>query len=91
MPLQLTMIVLIPGMLLFGLWQSKYSDRLEWFVQVSCGAAYVLLVFLVGRWDLVGYPSRWVVVLLYGIAAWYAYRSRRDPPGRPIASPPPTP
>ena len=76
----LVMHVLMPGYLIYSLLASAKRDRLTWLLEVLIGAALVLFVTLVGRWDWVSRYLRFVPIALYAGAAVLSYRRLRDKP-----------
>jgi len=51
------------------LWRARGKSRLSWIVRLLTACAVVLLVLLIGRWDVLGYYTRFLLAGLLALAA----------------------
>jgi hypothetical protein len=72
----LTCIVL-PLACAWRVWRLDESSRSAWLLKTAESGAIVILVILVGRWDMAGYYTRFVLLALFVAAAvWSWFRHR---------------
>lgn len=62
------------------LWRGKFHCKLHWLLHLLAITMYVSWIFLTGRWDWLGYPLRYVWVLLLLVTIIYTYRKIRHLP-----------
>jgi hypothetical protein len=65
--------ILLPCYLAYETWRGASETRSAWCLSTVASAAYIGLVFLTGRWDLIGYYLRFVVPALFLAAAVAGY------------------
>src|ERR1700754_4829743 len=79
--------LVLPCYLAYDIWRTRNETRWAWCLRAAGAAAYVGLIFLTGRWDLLGYYLRFLVLGVFTIAAVAGYMSVRTSPwvvdGRP--------
>jgi Peptidase family M23 len=63
-----------------SLWRTHRKSRLGWAMKLLTAGAVVLLVLLVGRWDMLGYYTRFLIVGLFALAAFVSWQRHRGPP-----------
>lgn len=81
----LSIIVLhffLPGYLIYSLLTGTRRDQLRWLLEVLSGAAIMVVLLLIGRWDWVSWYLRFVMLLLYLGAVLLSYRKVRALPFR---------
>ena len=78
----LIVLVFFPAYLIYTLLTGRRRDRLSWLLEVLMGAAFVLLVTLIGRWDWLSIYLRFVPLVLYAGAVVLSYRRVRELPFR---------
>lgn len=83
MVLNILLLVVVPALLLVRLWRGTDAGRLDRAMSVVVSGAYMLFIFLVGRWDLLAYPLRWLWPLVFAGVALRALRRSVPPPRRP--------
>ena len=79
----LVMLVVCIAMPLAHAWRVFRSNEpswAAWLLTVSDAAVFVLLVFLVGRWDMAGSHTRFLLLAVFlGTALWSLWRHRGAP------------
>lgn len=85
MLLQISLQVVLPAVLVGGLWRGRFAGRREWVLNVLVAGAVVLFLFLTARWDLTSYYLRLAWPLLLLAAAGYSYRRVDEEKKRPKA------
>lgn len=79
--------LVLPLWLSIGLWRARERDRLGWLLRLSNAAAFLALVLVVGRWDITGYYTRFLLVAVLLAAAVASWRRHAELPLRaPTAS-----
>lgn len=86
MILQLGLQVILPAVLVAGLWRGLFGSRLEWSLHALAAGAVLLFVFLTARWDLTSYYLRLAWPLLLIAAVLRSYRRINPEKERPNAS-----
>jgi hypothetical protein len=72
--------LVLPCYLAYDVWRGASRTRSAWCLRAAAAAAFVGLMLVTGRWDLVGYYLRFVVPALFVAAAAAGYgRVRRLP------------
>jgi len=74
MILQIGLQILLPGVLLIGLWRGGFRSRAEWLLNVLAVTTALLFVFLTARWDFTSYYLRFVLPILLIAASYMSYR-----------------
>jgi hypothetical protein len=82
MSLQLVLQIILPAVLLAGLWRERSGHRLQWLLHVLAVGAALLFVVVTARWDVTSYYLRIAWPLLLVLAAY-----RTWPRGAPGAQP----
>jgi branched-subunit amino acid transport protein AzlD len=81
--------LVLPCYLAYDVWRSKNETRWAWCLRAAASAAFIGLLFVTGRWDVVGYYLRFLLPTLFVIAAVMGYVRARGVPwlvnGRPGA------
>lgn len=65
--------IFLPGYFIYSLWQGKERSRFQWLLKVAYSGLYILLIFLIGRWDWVSYYLRFIIPALYLVAVYVSY------------------
>jgi hypothetical protein len=60
--------LVIPVVFLVWLWRGVGKNRLEWLLNVLIVLFYSIHIFLSGRWDIFGYPLRYLLAIALTIA-----------------------
>lgn len=53
---------IVPTVFLFLLWTGDYRTSIDWLLNLSVAAAYIIFIYLAGHWDWVGYYLRFVLL-----------------------------
>lgn len=61
--------LIIPAAFLISLWQAKESSKLEWFTTLLVVTLFSVHIFLIGRWDILSYYLRFVLMIIFFIVA----------------------
>lgn len=81
--------LVLPCYLAYDVWRSVNETRWRWSLRAAASGAFVGLLFVTGRWDVLGYALRFLVPALFVVAGVLGYvRVRRVPwlvEGRPGA------
>jgi hypothetical protein len=92
-PIAVLVIVIqfvLPCYLAYDVWRSGNETRWAWCLRASASAAFFALLFVTGRWDVVGYYLRFLLPALFVIAVAAGYVGARRVPwlvdGRPGAA-----
>src|SRR5690606_41741872 len=72
--------VLLPLFLLYVLWRRDESSRSRWLIRTFSTGAFLLFMFLAGRWDWLSIYLRYLLASLFVLAAVVSYRRTRSPP-----------
>lgn len=72
--------LILPLVFLIWLWRGKESSKLNWFINLLVVMLYILHVFLSGRWDILNYYLRFVLVALFVVAAVKSFISTKSLP-----------
>jgi Peptidase family M23 len=75
--------LIFPLGFLFWLWQGKEHSKLNWLVKLMVVALYILHMFLSGRWDMLSYYLRFVLVALFAVAAIMSFAKAKSLPPYP--------
>lgn len=79
--------LLLPCYLAYSVWRSSSETRWHWCLRAAAFAAFLALLVVTGRWDVVGYSLRFVVSALFAVAVVAGYVRVRGVPwlvnGRP--------
>lgn len=63
-----------------SLWRTRHKSRLSWAMKLLTTGAVVLLVLLVGRWDMLGYYTHFLIGGLFALAAIVSWQYHRRLP-----------
>jgi hypothetical protein len=66
--------VFIPAFLLYRMWKRRPNSKLKWLLNTVYTGIFLTLIFLVGRWDWIGYYFRYVLLLLYIVIGFVTCR-----------------
>lgn len=80
--LVLAMQLLLPAWLATTTLRARDASRRLWWLGVAGGAAYVTLIFVIGRWDWLGYWLRFAVPAAFAVAVAIGWRRARTLPAR---------
>lgn len=58
------------------------ATRSAWLLKVADGAAFMLFILLIGRWDIGGVYTRLAIICLFALAALFSWRRHRVRPWR---------
>jgi len=65
--------LLIPLLFIGSAWKGKHSTKLDWLITFGYSGAFILNMFLVGRWDWLSYYFRWLIAILFILAVIASY------------------
>jgi hypothetical protein len=68
------LLILLPAYLIYSLWTAREASKYDWFLKVLVNAAYLVLVFLIGRWDWFSIYLRYLFFVLFNMAAIMSFR-----------------
>ena len=71
---QLFLQIGLPAILLIDLFKKEYSQRREWLLDVVLVGVLLLFVFQTARWDWFSYYLRLMLLPVFGLVAYVAYR-----------------
>lgn len=74
MILQFILQVFPPAVFLSMLLRSHFNNKLDWLLQLLVLGSFLLFSFVTARWDWFSYYLRILLVPLFGIASYIAYR-----------------
>src|SRR5690606_11200261 len=72
--------VLLPLFLLYVLWRRDESSRSRWLIRTLSTGAFLLCMFLAGRWDWLSIYLRYLLASPFALAAVVSYRRARSQP-----------
>lgn len=72
--------LVVPGYLFYGLLKSPGNSQYGWLLKVIHAGGFLLLIILIGRWDWLGYPVRYLLAVLFLVVAGISYRKARNLP-----------
>jgi hypothetical protein len=72
--------LVLPLSYLGSLWRTRHKSRLAWGIKLLSATAVVLLILFVGRWDIAGYYTRFLLMGLLVLAALVSGRRHRSLP-----------
>lgn len=61
--------LIVPSAFLIWLWRGDDRSKLDWFTNLLVVALYSVHIFLIGRWDVFSYYLRFVLVIVFVVAA----------------------
>jgi Peptidase family M23 len=65
--------LIIPAAFLIWLWRLKFPSKLNWLITLLAVATYSVHIFLIGRWDWFSYYLRFLLPILFSIAAFHSF------------------
>jgi hypothetical protein len=65
--------LVIPIIFVIALWRSRFLSKLNWLITLLTITAYSIHIFLTGRWDWLSYYVRFLLPLLFIIAAYQSF------------------
>jgi hypothetical protein len=84
--------LVLPSYLAYDVWRGHSDTRSAWCLRAAAAAVFLALLFVTGRWDVVSYYARFLLVAVFIGAAVAGYRRMREVPwvvgGRPGAATP---
>src|SRR5690606_5207687 len=72
--------VLFPLFLIYLLWRRNESSQCRWLIRTLSTGAFLLFMFLAGRWDWLSIYLRYLLTGLFVLAAVLSYRRARSQP-----------
>ena len=72
--------ILIPAYLVAILWRGRENNKLNWLLKVGLSVAFMLYIYLVGRWDWLTYYLRYAWPALVFIAIAVSYQRVKGAP-----------
>lgn len=74
--------IVLPLLFAWRIWRLDERTRGGWFVIVADSMVFVLLILMVGRWDIAGYYTRLPLLALLAVATALSWRRHADRPWR---------
>ena len=72
--LQLVLQIILPLMFIAELFRKRYKSKRSWLLEVSALGLFFFFIFLTARWDMFSYYLRFLLLFLFWIAAFIAYK-----------------
>ena len=72
--------LVIPAIMLIWLWRSKSPSKLNLLIILSTVAAYSVQIFMIGRWDWFSYYLRYLLPILFLVAAVHSFTKAKSLP-----------
>lgn len=66
--------LILPIYFIYALWSGREQSRFVWLLKVTYSGAFLLYIFLAGRWDWLSYYLRYLLVLPFVVAIIVSYR-----------------
>lgn len=70
----------LPCYLAYDMWRGTRETRWGWWLHAAASTTFLVLLFVTGRWDLVGYHLRPLLAALFIVAAGAGYIGTRSLP-----------
>ena len=67
-------LLLLPGYIVYELWMGKETSKFKWLIKALYSSAFLLYIFLAGRWDWLSYYLRYVWIAILILALIFSYR-----------------
>jgi hypothetical protein len=84
MSIQVVLLVfasfILPAYLLYKLLRAEETSMFRWLLRISFTGAFLIYLFMIGRWDWFSYYLRYVWLVFYVVAALLSYRRLGDRP-----------
>ncbi|RKQ33453.1 M23 family metallopeptidase [Oceanobacillus halophilus] len=74
--------LILPAAFIISLWRAKYTNRLDWLIQVLFTLIFITWLVMAGRWDWLGYYLRFLWIIPTLLAIYLSYRKTRALPFR---------
>lgn len=74
MVLQVGIQIVLPVALIVGMLRSRPRSTLKWLTDTVALFLILLFVFWIARWDVTSYYLRILVLPVFAVASWFAYR-----------------
>jgi Peptidase family M23 len=72
--LHLIVTLVLPACFIYSLWRGRERSKSEWLVKALYTGAFVLYLFLVGNWAWLSYYLRYLILVVYLVAAAISYQ-----------------
>ena len=69
---------LLPFLSIAWLWKKKAKNRLDWVLGLSLAGALSLLTFIATPWAFTSYYLRYLLVVLFALAAYFSFKKLKD-------------
>jgi hypothetical protein len=66
--------LILPVYFIYSLWNGREHSRFQWLLKVVYSGAFLIYIFLAGRWDWLSYYLRYLFPLLFVAATIVSYR-----------------
>ena len=67
-------LIFLPGYLIYSIWTAREPSKYDWIIRVLNSAGFIVILFLIGRWDWFSYYLRFVILVLFNAAAVASFR-----------------
>jgi hypothetical protein len=67
-------LLILPGYIVYELWKGGENSKFKWLIKAFYSSAFLLYVFLAGRWDWLSYYLRFVWIAVLALALILSYR-----------------
>ncbi|MFC0300209.1 peptidoglycan DD-metalloendopeptidase family protein [Virgibacillus soli] len=74
--------IIIPIGFIIELWRAKFKSKFSWLLSMLLYSLFIILYFLIGAWDILGYYIRYVLVVLLVIAIVFSWLRVKSLPNR---------
>jgi hypothetical protein len=51
-------LLILPGYMIYELWKGREASKFKWLIKAFYSSAFLIYVFLAGRWDWLNYYLR---------------------------------
>ena len=72
--------LVIPVGLLIWLWQAKFDSKFNWSINLLMVLVYFIFIFLNGRWEWLSYYLRFLLLIVFVIAAYKSFIKAKSLP-----------
>jgi hypothetical protein len=70
---------LLPFLSIAWLWKKEAKNKLDWLLTLSLAGALSLLTFIATPWAFTSYYLRYLLVVLFALAAYFSFKKIKDP------------
>ena len=67
-------LLILPGYFIYELWKGQETSKFKWLIKALYSSAFLLYIFMAGRWDWLSYYLRFVWIIFLVLALFISYR-----------------